>query len=237
MTKICLVLLVLIGGSVVRAEDVTRIRIVHYQPPIPKAESGIWPEKYDTTTLWIGRALGCNKRTNLQFYTVVNLSSGQMMKINPKFEIYQVYDRAGMWRHDTSQTESARDFAIGIALASPDIVVSIRRTLEQDTIRNELCHKYELEETTEYGASLRDMWISDRECTFVESFFFTYLDMSFFLTGHESLEQSLKQIRGLPMLETSRGLVRRTSEIVSIDTASVDSTFFNIPAGYEEYKE
>lgn len=230
----CLVVISMFAGS--QAEQATRITIERYQPDIIKNDSVIAPAKSEFDTLWLGESKARSYTSGSYQYLIVDGKGGDLLSIYPKFETYQLYDRQGNWMNKDLPTQVERDLQKGMAAISPDIRLTIHATEELDTIRGVQCRRFEFFDEDKFGTKVSDVWISERHESQIDLFHKIYYGLTLFVDGHEFVEEELKQIRGLPMLGVLRGNVRRTEAIIAIDTVAVDSNFFEIPAGYEEYK-
>ena len=218
-----------------QAEQATRIMIESYQPPILGKDSTYSVEKFDTTTIWIGALRARHDETRSPYRFITLNDSSLLYLLQPKFEVYKVFTRAGDSSRDTALTPE-QDMEMGLGQLRKVEVWSINPTADTTTIRGVHCHRFDFRMTSEFGEHLSDVWISDNREQQISAFHLAYYHLSFHLDGHGSIESALEKVHGYPMLEVSRGKVRRTEAIIAIDTVAVDSNFFEIPVGYEEYK-
>ncbi len=117
---------------------------------------------------------------------------------------------------------------------TPDQNWTIAATGDTQTVDNISCHRFEFVNRNLHGTDTSDVWISDVENILVPDFHRAFYNIAFMLTGHETLVEGLKKVCGFPMLTDYRSTSHRTSKIVVIDTVNVDSTFFSLPATFEE---
>ena len=218
------------------AEQVTRIVIEVYRPQGLWENGKIREESYDTTTVWLSKHKYRVYESLFDTYVLGDGDTSDIYVVWPKFEIYKIIDREGKWRPQHASGEGAQDLMAGLASLTPDQNWTIVATRDTLTVNSILCHRFEFTEMDLYGTHTSDVWVSDVENPLVPEFQRAYYNVSFMLTGHESLEEGLKKVRGFPMLTISQDTSRTTSKIVVIDTVVVDSAFFSVPAGYEEYK-
>ena len=229
----CFIVFSMCTGS--QAEQAMRIMIESYQPPILGKDSTYSVEKYDTTTIWIGALRARNDETRSPYRFITLNDSSVLYLLQPKFEVYKVFARAGDSSRDTALTPE-QDMEMGLGQLRKVEVWSINPTADTSTIRGVHCHRFDFRMTSEFGEHISDVWISDNREQQISAFHLAHHHLSFHLDGHESIESALQKVYGYPMLKVSRGNVRRTEAIIAIDTVAVDSNFFEIPVGYEEYK-
>ncbi len=218
------------------AEQVTRIVVEVYRPQGLWENGSIRKESYDTTTVWLSKQKYRVYESLFDTDVLGDGDAGDVYIVWPKFEIYKIIDREGKWRPQRTSGEGAQDLAAGLAALTPDQNWTIVATGDTLTVNSIRCHRFEFTKKDLYGTHTSDVWVSDAESPLVPEFQRAYYNVSFMLTGHESLEEGLKKVRGFPMLTISQDTSRTTSKIIVIDTVVVDSAFFSVPAGYEEYK-
>ncbi|MGB5139401.1 MAG: hypothetical protein WBP29_12785 [Candidatus Zixiibacteriota bacterium] len=232
------VMIVLTLVTVVQSysQTTTRIVIESNRPQGVWENGSIREESYDTTTIWLSEQKFRVEETLFDNHVLGDGDSGDVYFVWPKFEIYQLFDRGGKWRPQRASGEAAQDLMAGLTALTPDQKWTIAATDDTMTVNNISCHRFEFTNQDLYGTHISDVWISDLENPLVPDFQRAYYNSAFMLTGHETLEEGMKKVHGFPMLEISRGTNRKTSRIIVIDTVTVDSAFFSVPADYEEYK-
>ena len=231
-----MIMLTLVSAAHCYSQTTTRIIIENYSPQSVWMNGSIREESYDTITIWLSEQKFRTEETLFDYHILGKGDYGDMYFVYPKFEIYQLYDRAGKWRPKRGVGEESQDLVAGLATVTPDQNWTIVATGDTLTVNKIACHRFEFVNHNLHGTDTSDVWISDVENILVPDFHRAYYNIAFMLTGHETLLEGLKKVRGFPMLTSYRGTSRKTSKVVAIDTVAVDSTFFSLPATFEEYK-
>ncbi len=162
------------------AEQATRIMMEKYQPPILGKDSTYTVEKFDTTTIWIGKDRALWNQTHSDFRSITYNDSSKVLLLRPKFEIFQVLDRPGAAGRDSAVTLED-DLAIGLGQLKQVEVWSITPTGDTSTVRNVKCHRFEFVMKNDYGEQLDDVWISDDRDEQIPAFHLAYHGFSFYL--------------------------------------------------------
>ena len=236
LQTLVVIILLLVSASHGNSQTTTRIVVEVYRPQGIWENGSIRKESYDTTTVWLSKQKYRVYDSLFDTDVLGDGDTGDVYIVWPKFEIYKIIDREGKWRPQRTSGEGAQDLTAGLAALTPDQNWTIVATGDTLTVNNIRCHRFEFTKKDLYGTHTSDVWVSDAESPLVPEFQRAYYNVSFMLTGHESLEERLKKVRGFPMLTISQDTSRTTSKIIVIDTVVVDSAFFSVPAGYEEYK-